>query len=264
MTILIIIIAIGVCLGLLLLGGVLFTGAAILAVLLVKFVVIPILLIAGILWAINSLTASDGGSESRLPEPNLTSDPRSDRAALSRLAMLVVGGLSLFLLINRPSKQELRRPAQLDQRYSATSGPEQQGPEQKFRSESMLVRSESAGGATVPSGTTENVDFTSIPTVRKDTAARISRAERKRLEYAQRLQTLYKDEGRILTVSATGAAFDTLELSSLLMRDGSYTLRAARRETVDCPACMHMMRKLGFKTLLLRGSDGEQTYAIVK
>lgn len=257
MIILIIIIAIGVCLGLLLFGGVLFAAVATLVVLLVKFVVIPVLLIAGILWLIRSVIASDAGSESRLAGPNLRSVPRSDKAVLPMLAILVVGGVLLWLLINRPSKKELGQPPQLDQQYSATTGPEQQ-----FRSESMLVRSESADRAILPAVTKDKVDSTSTPTVRKDTAARISRAERKRLEYAQRLQALYKNEGRILTVSATGAGFDTLELSSPLMREGSYTLLAARRETVDCPACMHMMRKLGFRALLLKGSDGDQTYAI--
>lgn len=124
MVILIIIVAIGVCLGLLLFGGVLFAAVASVAVPFVTFIFIPVLLAAGIIWLIRSVSVTAAGRSSRLLlGPNLRSVPPSDKTVLAWMAILVVGGVLLLLLINFPSKQRTGRDSDVVQQEHPSASP---------------------------------------------------------------------------------------------------------------------------------------------
>ena len=82
------------------------------------------------------------------------------------------------------------------------------------------------------------------------------------MNYAGLLEGIYKKEGRLISVTASGERHTVLELSSGLITEGSHTLDAARRETVECPECMQIMRKLGFRTLILKGTDLYQSWDV--
>jgi type III secretory pathway component EscV len=74
-----------------------------------------------------------------------------------------------------------------------------------------------------------------------------------RIAFGKLIQTTFQTEGRRMAVRATGENFDTLELSSGLIFEGSYTLDAAR-EAVD-PDVMKMLKQLKFKRVLIKGSE---------
>lgn len=104
-------------------------------------------------------------------------------------------------------------------------------------------------------------------TARKQTSSTKQKAHRKaeshlkaRVKLAELLQQIYKSEGRLIKVQAVGEESRTLELSSGLMVEGSHTLDAARRETIDCADCLAMMRKSGFAKIVLRGPSPRNTW----
>jgi hypothetical protein len=83
-----------------------------------------------------------------------------------------------------------------------------------------------------------------------------------RIAFAGLLQQIYKSEGRLIAVQATGDRRQTLELSSDLIFKGSNTLDAARRETILCDSCMTLMRKDGFTQILIHGSDYSESWPV--
>lgn len=84
--------------------------------------------------------------------------------------------------------------------------------------------------------------------------------ERARIRQAESLQAAYKNEGRILNVEAVGPGHTTLELSSLLIMEGTHTLEAAQRETIACSACMARLKRLGFRSVRIRGDTYDEIY----
>jgi len=84
--------------------------------------------------------------------------------------------------------------------------------------------------------------------------------ERARIRQAASLQAAYKREGRILNVEAVGPGHATLELSSILIMEGTHTLEAAQRETIACSACMTRFKRLGFRAVRIRGDTYDETY----
>ena len=93
-------------------------------------------------------------------------------------------------------------------------------------------------------------------------ARQLTSGERARVNYAELLQAVYKKEGRYISVQATGERYDVMELSSDLIMEGSHTLDAARRETVECSECMQIMKNLGFKTLTITGTNFDESWDV--
>jgi len=85
-----------------------------------------------------------------------------------------------------------------------------------------------------------------------------------RQKFAVLLQTIFDKVGRPISVRATGPNQQTLLLSSGLIYEGSYNLEATRRETIDCEDCMLLMKKAGFKRLIIRGTEAgyEESYPV--
>jgi hypothetical protein len=74
-----------------------------------------------------------------------------------------------------------------------------------------------------------------------------------RIQFGKLIQTTFQAEARRMAVRATGEKFDTLELSSGLIFEGSHTLDSAR-EAVD-PDVMKMLKQLKFKRVLIKGTE---------
>jgi len=97
----------------------------------------------------------------------------------------------------------------------------------------------SQAGAVVP--TPSPNPSTQQPQEPSKPTPRVGSPENGRTNYAILLQRIYKTEGRILIVEATGERYETLELHSGLIFDGSHTLDAAEQETILCAECMKFM-----------------------
>jgi len=87
-------------------------------------------------------------------------------------------------------------------------------------------------------------------------------AEEARIRLAALLQEILRREGRLLAVSTTGGQSQILAVSSDLFREGGDTLRAARRETIDCSDCMLLIRKLGFTQVTFTGINYNARYEL--
>jgi hypothetical protein len=72
-----------------------------------------------------------------------------------------------------------------------------------------------------------------------------------RIQFGKVIEGAYKGDGRLISVHATGKDFDTLELSSGLIAEGSHTLDAARE--IMGPDTVQMMKGLKFKRVAIRG-----------
>jgi hypothetical protein len=81
-----------------------------------------------------------------------------------------------------------------------------------------------------------------------------------RIQFGKVIQTAYQSDGRLMAVFATGDNYETLELSSALIFEGSNTLAAAQ-ETVAAET-MDMARKLGFKRILIKGTRYSVSYVV--
>lgn len=90
----------------------------------------------------------------------------------------------------------------------------------------------------------------------------LSRAAQARVDLADSLQAALRRQGRLLAVSATGDKYDTLEFSSGLIFEGSNTLQAVHRETLLCDDCLLLYKKLGFKQIVIRGSEYHLAYSL--
>jgi len=83
-----------------------------------------------------------------------------------------------------------------------------------------------------------------------------------RIKFAQLLQDIYKKEGRFITVKATGEDQRTLELFSALIDEGTHTLEAARRETINSEYSMAIIRRSRFKEILIHSERYSERYVV--
>jgi len=83
-----------------------------------------------------------------------------------------------------------------------------------------------------------------------------------RIALAKLLQAIYSKEGRLIDVAVTGEGQYILELSSVLIGKGTYTLEAARRETIDSSSSIAVIRRARFKRIVIRGNNYSETYAV--
>ena len=81
-----------------------------------------------------------------------------------------------------------------------------------------------------------------------------------RIRFAALLGATYKSEARLIWVEATGYDHETLQLSSVLMAEGTDTRGAAERETIACAECIAAMKKLGFKRIMLTDQATNNTW----
>jgi hypothetical protein len=81
-----------------------------------------------------------------------------------------------------------------------------------------------------------------------------------RINFGKVIEAAYQSDGRRMSVSATGDNFDTLELSSALIFEGSNTLAAAQE--ILATETMDMARKLGFKRILIKGTGYSVSYLV--
>jgi len=84
-----------------------------------------------------------------------------------------------------------------------------------------------------------------------------------RIKLAELLQEIYKEEGRFITVKATGDNQQTLDLFSVLIGEGTHTLDAARRETVNSEYSMAIIRRSRFKEIVIHGERYSESRHIV-
>jgi hypothetical protein len=85
-----------------------------------------------------------------------------------------------------------------------------------------------------------------------------------RVKLAELLQEIYKKEGRLITVKAIGNNRQTLDLFSMLISEGTHTLDAARRETVNSEYSMAIIKRSRFKEIVIHGERYSESYYIVK
>ena len=90
----------------------------------------------------------------------------------------------------------------------------------------------------------------------------LPRAAQARVNLAALLQAGMQAEGRVISVSATGNNYETLEFSSDLIFDGSNTFRAVEAETTLCADCVIQYKHLGFKQIVIRGPVGKYRQVI--
>jgi hypothetical protein len=81
---------------------------------------------------------------------------------------------------------------------------------------------------------------------------RLAPQAKARIEFGKTIEAAYKVNDRRISVHATGKNFDTLELSSALIAEGTHTLDAAR-EVMD-PETVQMMKHLKFKRVAIKGT----------
>ncbi len=74
-----------------------------------------------------------------------------------------------------------------------------------------------------------------------------------RIQFAKLIEAAYQKDGRRIGVAATGDNYDTLELYSGLIMEGTYTLEAAREIYGD--ETMKMVRQLKFRRIVIRGTE---------
>jgi hypothetical protein len=74
-----------------------------------------------------------------------------------------------------------------------------------------------------------------------------------RIAFATLVQEVYQSEGRRIGVAATGKDFDTLELSSALIMEGTSTLDAARE--IYGANTSKKARELKFKRIIIKGTE---------
>ena len=77
-------------------------------------------------------------------------------------------------------------------------------------------------------------------------------ASKARINFGKVIEAAYQSDGRRMSVSATGDKFDTLELSSALIFEGSHTLAAA--EEILGSETMKMAKQLKFKRIEIKGT----------
>lgn len=106
-------------------------------------------------------------------------------------------------------------------------------------------------------GRQEAVEQNEAPSQKRETPA-----ERTRVSFVVLLNIKYRQEGRHIIVEAQGKDQDVLVLSSSLISDGSHTLDAARRETIDCPNCMLRLKKLKFRRVIISGEEYQESYSL--
>jgi len=229
--ILILIIAVGVFLGLLLFAGTLFAAALAAFALFLKLVLIPAVVIFGLVWLFDSALVSKSWGK-------VTS------SGIGPWAIVVLGAVLLLFVNGSFSNSD----SELNSRDRQEPG----------RSELRTSTAPSTVAEKDSSTLPDAAPPPAIPTPKK----KVNGAANTRLAYAQLLQAVYKHEGRLISVMASGDNLDTLELSSGLIGDGTYTLDAARRETVDCSECIERMKKLGFKAVILEGTSFGEAYEL--
>jgi hypothetical protein len=76
---------------------------------------------------------------------------------------------------------------------------------------------------------------------------------KKRIEFAKLIQEGYQSDVRCIGVAATGKDFDTLELSSGLIMNGTYTLDAAWE--IYGAGTLNMVKQLKFKRSTINGTE---------
>jgi hypothetical protein len=119
-----------------------------------------------------------------------------------------------------------------------------------------------SGSSDQTSSSTASPKSQSSPPEAPRQARQLSPEERARVSYAKLYQAAYKKLGRPISVQATGERYDVMELSSALITEGSHTLDAARSDTVECSECMQIIKKLGFKTLTIRGTNFDESWDV--
>ncbi len=81
-----------------------------------------------------------------------------------------------------------------------------------------------------------------------------------RIAFGRVIEAAFQAEGRRMSVHASGEKFDTLEISSVLIFEGSHTLDAA--QGIFGSDTMQRMKKLKFKRIQISGSRYSQSYPL--
>lgn len=82
-----------------------------------------------------------------------------------------------------------------------------------------------------------------------------------RIAYAGFLNAFFKREDRFIHVEATGDNHQTLDVFSILIAEGTYTLDAAK-ETVNSPEAVTALKQCRFTKVVIHGDDYSETYVV--